>query len=79
MVLVGDYELCRGGVPAPSPPTEDAQRVYDACVAAAETDSTVAGEKGQIGSLPQGNCEVCMCGIGEGERGMLRPKLWLNT
>lgn len=54
MVFVGEQELCRGGVPAPAPPTEGSSWAYDlwtpdeAAALAAAADGS--GGKGRRGS-----------------------------
>lgn len=72
VVVVGDLEVCRGGVPAPSPPTEGSSWAYDlwtkdtVSTAAAATANAAAGAVGAgpvvasgKGRSKRGSGEVC--------------------
>lgn len=46
MVFVGEQEVCRGGVPAPAPPTEGSNWAYDLWSSEAVAAAAAAGGEG---------------------------------
>ena len=60
VVLVGDQEVCRGGVPAPSPPTEGSRWAYDLSSTEKAAAACFSGGDGG-GRADCGAVEVCSC------------------
>ena len=58
-MLVGDQEMCRGGVPAPSPPTEGSRWAYDLSSTEKPAAACVGGGGG--GRAGRAGAEVCVC------------------